>query len=188
MRGREKFDRYKIFFSLIEKIYRVFPVKIRKKSLERKRYSKGLVGIGIRYSILKSVAKSVGNNVSVFQGCYLLNPEYLKVGNNVSVQPNCYIDAEGNIDIGDNVSIAHGVSILSSTHNYEKLDMPIKEQGCTVRPVVIENDVWIGAKATILAGITVSSGAIIGAGAVVTHDVGKNQIVAGVPAKKIKER
>lgn len=188
MRGRDKFKKYKRIFLVIEKIYGIFPIGIRKKSLDRMRYSKGLIGIGLRYCILKAITTKIGDNVSVFQGCYLLKPEYLEIGDNVSIQPNCYIDAEGKVKIGNNVSIAHGVSILSSTHNYENPYLPIKEQGYTFKPVIIEDNVWIGAKVTILAGITVASGAVIGAGAVVTHDIGENEIVAGVPAKLIKKR
>jgi galactoside O-acetyltransferase len=61
-------------------------------------------------------------------------------------------------------------------------------QGCESAPVVIEDDVWLGANAVVLPGIRIGKGAIVGAGAVVTHDVEAMSIVAGVPARPIGKR
>jgi acetyltransferase-like isoleucine patch superfamily enzyme len=100
----------------------------------------------------------------------------------------CYVDATGGIAIGNDVSIAHGTSIMSTTHKYENIDIPIKDQGFNSSKTVIRNNVWIGAKATILSGILIESGSIVAANAVVTKDIAKNTVVGGVPAKIIKER
>lgn len=79
--------------------------------------------------------------------------------------------------------------ILTQNHNWENLNIPIMEQGYEERKnVYIEDDVWIGARVTILPGVTVGAHSIIGAGAVVTKDVPEYVIVAGVPAKVIKMR
>ena len=188
LRGRDKFNKYKTALIIIERFYRLLPLSFRKKSLVRRRNASGMLGIGLRYSILKSISDNIGDLISVFQGVYLLYPENLTIGSNVSIQPNCYIDAEGSIIIGNDVSIAHGATVLSTTHNFERKDLPIKEQGITMKKTIIEDDVWIGAKATIIAGVHINSGAIIGAGAVVTHDVGENEIVGGVPAKVLRKR
>ena len=77
---------------------------------------------------------------------------------------------------------------MSEEHIYIDRNLPIKDQGKTYAPVTIKDNVWIGAKATILSGVTIGTGAIVGAGAVVTKDVPENSIVAGVPARIIKNR
>ena len=117
-----------------------------------------------------------------------MNAANMELGSNVSIHPMCYLDASGGIRIGNDVSIAHGTSILSFEHRFDSLEIPIKDQEVDYRPVSIGNDVWIGAKATIVAGKTIGTGSIIGANSVVTHDVDTYVIVAGSPAREIKKR
>ena len=89
--------------------------------------------------------------------------------------------------IGDDVMMGPNVSIYTRNHAFERTDVPMNTQGVSdEKIVVIENDVWIGANSIILPGVTVSKGAIIGAGAVVTKDVPEYAIVGGNPAKVIK--
>ena len=152
------------------------------------RRTKGHKGLVLRYALLKTLARSCGDNISIHPDVYLFSVNQLKIGNNVSIHPMCYIDATGGIDIGNDVSIAHASTILSTTHTFDELDMPIKDQAVEKRKTIIEDNVWIGAKSTILCGNTVYSGSVIAAGAVVTHDIPMNTIVAGVPARVIKER
>ena len=100
----------------------------------------------------------------------------------------CYIDATGEIEIGDDVSVAHGSTILSSNHIYKDIDIPIKDQGMENRRTIICNNVWLGAKSTILGGVVIQSGNVVAAGAVVTKNFEKNSVLAGVPAKIIQRR
>ena len=137
--------------------------------------------------MLKTLA-DIGDNVSINPNIYIFNPENLSIGNNVSIHPMCYIQASGGIKIGNDVSIAHGVTLLSESHRFSNLNIPIKDQGLDYKETIIQSNVWIGAKASILAGVTVKSGSIIGAGAVVTKEVEEYSIVGGVPAKVIKSR
>lgn len=150
--------------------------------------SRGNKGLVIRYILLKTIAKDCGDNVSIHPSVYLLNPQNIHIGNNVSIHPMCYLDATGGIYIDRDVSIAHGVTIMSTTHTYDDLAIPIKDQPFEVLQTTIEENVWIGAKATILAGIKIGSGSIVGANCVVTKLVPPDVIVAGVPAKIIKKR
>ena len=177
MRGREKFKKAKGLISILVGFYSA-----------HHRNTKGNKGIAIRYALLKTLAESVGENVSVQPDIYILNPAHLKIGNNVSIHPFCYFECIGGISIGDNVSIAEGTSIISFEHNYDDISVPIKDQGITRKPINIAEDVWIGARATVLSGIEVKHGSIIAAGAVVTSDVKEYSIVGGVPAKEIKSR
>lgn len=92
------------------------------------------------------------------------------------------------VDIGDDVRIAGHVWIGTSNHAFDALDRPIAQQGAYHLPVRIEDDVWIGEKATILPGVTVGRGSIVAAGAVVTRDLPPFSVAGGVPAKVIKRR
>jgi len=97
------------------------------------------------------------------------------------------IDVEEKISIGNHVLIAPGVFITDHAHNI-KAGVLIDAQGCKSSPVCIADDVWLGANAVILPGVSIGRGAVVGAGAVVTKDVGENTIVVGVPAKVLRKR
>ena len=180
MRGRDKFAKIKPIINALAKMYSILPQSIRLKIMANIRKK--------RYALLKTLAKSVGDNVSVFPDVYLQNVQELEIGNNVSFQPMVYIEAYGGVKIGDDVSFAEGASLFSVNHGFKDLNKPIKDQPLTSLPIEIENNVWIGAKATILGGVRVASGTIVAAGAVVNKDTEKNATVAGVPARVIKIR
>ena len=91
------------------------------------------------------------------------------------------------VRIGAHVLIGPGVFITDHGHNLEA-GRPIGSQGCSSEPVDVDDDVWLGAHAVILPGVHIGSGAVVGAGAVVTRDVAPSTIVAGVPARVIRER
>ena len=92
------------------------------------------------------------------------------------------------IMIGENTMIAANVHIRTKMHIFDRIDIPMIEQGEREDDIYIGNNVWIGFGAQILCGITIGDGAIVGAGAVVTKDVPSYSIVGGVPAKIIRMR
>lgn len=187
--GRNIFLRYKILINLCVNLIKIFPVKIRKNLLILVRNIKGIIGIGIRYILFKSLAGRCGDNIVIKENVYLFAPERMYIGNNVSIHPMCYIQpGEAKIVIGDNVSIAHSTTIIAESHSYKETDIPIKYQHMISQDVIIEDNVWIGAKCTILMGKIIHKGSIVGANSVVTHNIDENTIVAGNPAKKIKSR
>ena len=94
----------------------------------------------------------------------------------------------GPVTIGNHVNLAQNVTVTGPNHNYQDAEKMIDEQGVSTQPVVIEDDVWIGYNAIILGGVTIGTGAVIAAGAVVTENVEPYSIVGGVPAKLIKKR
>lgn len=188
MRGRDKFKKFKPAINLLVKIYSILPRGMRNRKMARLRKKTGNIALVKRYALLKTLAKSVGDNVSVFPDVYLQNVQEMEVGNNVSFQPMVYIEAYGGVKIGDDVSLAEGASLFSVNHGFEDLDTPIKDQPLTALPIEVESNVWIGAKATVLGGVKIASGTIVAAGAVVSKDTEKNSTVAGVPAKAIKLR
>ncbi|MHB1319470.1 MAG: acyltransferase, partial [Anaerolineae bacterium] len=96
--------------------------------------------------------------------------------------------AGGGIRIGDNALIGESVNLHAEQHVCADATRPIREQGVRYAEIVIDDDVWIGSRATILAGVTIGKGAVVGAGAVVTHSVGPLAIVAGIPARVVGQR
>lgn len=93
----------------------------------------------------------------------------------------------GPVNIGHHVNLAQGITVTALNHNFEDSEKKIDEQGVCTTPVVIEDDVWIGANAVILPGVRVGTHSVVAAGAVVTKDVPPHSIVAGIPAKIIKK-
>ncbi|MCW2278077.1 acetyltransferase-like isoleucine patch superfamily enzyme [Heliophilum fasciatum] len=187
-RNRDKYKKYGFFIWFLSRIIRILPIHARIFYINRLNRRSGKIAIGLRYAALRTIARECGENVAIDEGVILYNPENLKLGNNISINQFCYLQARGGITIGDNVSIGHMVTIMSSEHVFTDIHKPIKDQGIQVKSVVIENNVWIGAKATIMMGVHIGQGAIIAAGAVVTKDVAPNTIVGGVPARVIRKR
>ncbi len=93
----------------------------------------------------------------------------------------------GPVEIGNNVNLAQGITVTALNHNFSDTNKRIDEQGVSTNPVTIEDDVWVGANAVILPGVTIGEHCVVAAGAVVTKDVPPHSLVAGVPAKVIKE-
>ena len=110
------------------------------------------------------------------------------IGDRSGIGDYCSLFGQGGLTIGDDVMLASGVRILTAEHVTDRLDVPIRVQGETHAPTVLEDDVWIGANAVVLAGVRIGRGAIVAAGAVVTHDVAPYAVVAGVPARALKQR
>ncbi len=143
----------------------------------------------LRYKYYKLYLHDCG----FFSSFPLLNissPEKVSIGNNCSFNQNVIINASGGdrIIIGDNVLIGPNVVIRAADHIFDDLDIPINMQGHTSGKITIEDNVWIGANATITRDVIIGRGSVIGAGAVVTKDIPSNSVAVGVPARVIKSR
>lgn len=116
----------------------------------------------------------------------------IRLGDNVRVSEFSSIRTGENDDceitIGDNTIIGPNTTIVGRNHGFRRKDKLIKDQPFEDKGVVIGSDVWIGANAVVLPGVTIGDGAVVGAGSIVTHDVAKHEVWAGNPAKKIGER
>ena len=93
----------------------------------------------------------------------------------------------GPVTIGCHVNLAQGITVTALNHNFEDSDKRIDEQGVSTTPVTIGDDIWIGANAVVLPGVTIGAHSVVAAGAVVTKDIPPHSLVAGVPAKIIKQ-
>ncbi len=112
----------------------------------------------------------------------------LEIGENTYIGPSCYIGAGGGISIGKNVLMGACVHLLAENHQFENPAKNIREQGVSRKGIRIGDDVWIGNQSIILDGIQVGNGSVIAAGSVVTHDVAPFTVVAGNPARVLRER
>ena len=113
---------------------------------------------------------------------FVNHAEFVTVGKNVYVNHACSMLTLGTITIEDDVLIGPKANLLSEGHPLE----PNNRKAMIVKPIVIKRNAWIGAAATILPGVTVGENSIVAAGAVVNKDVPDNTVVAGIPAKVIK--
>jgi len=145
------------------------------------------LAVRLRRTMLAPLVKKMGRNVNIQPRVHIHPLWNLSIGNNSGIGENAWISAEDRVEIGDNVMIARELLIYTTNHESERGKLMI-EQPMRKAPVRISNDVWIGARVILLAGVTIGEGAIVGAGAVVTHDVEPYSIVGGVPARKIGER
>ena len=131
-----------------------------------------------------------GERVIIMDGFHAFHGRNIIIGSEVYIGRNAELHAGENstISIGDKTFFGPSVYIGTDNHNFKRTDIPMKEQGRTEKDVTLGSDVWIGAKAVILNGIAIGNGAIVAAGAVVTKDVEPYMIVAGVPARPVKNR
>jgi acetyltransferase-like isoleucine patch superfamily enzyme len=147
----------------------------------------GMNWLKLRRTLLSRMLGRRLLRVQIFADVFLEGVHGLSVGDGVSLNRGCHLSAGGGLSIGNNVSIGHGTTVLTSEHSFTNADMPIRDQPIAWAPVKIGNDVWIGARVVILAGVTLPDRTIVGAGAVVTKSVtGSGQILVGVPAKPLK--
>ncbi len=112
----------------------------------------------------------------------------LHIGHRTIFGHHCTLAARDSLIIGDDCLIAEMVSIRDHDHCFDQLDVPIREQGAVSAPIKIGRNVWLGAKVTVVKGITIGDNAIVGANAVVTKDIPANAIAVGIPARVIRMR
>lgn len=137
----------------------------------------------LRHAYYRNVLRyKLGPDCCIHMGCFFTG-EKVCIGANTIVNRGCYIDGRLGVTIGSNCSISPEVYILSMDHDPQSPDFA----SCGGLTTIGDN-VWIGARAIILGGITIGEGAVIGAGAVVTKDIAPWRIAVGNPAREIKDR
>jgi acetyltransferase-like isoleucine patch superfamily enzyme len=134
-------------------------------------------------------AKVVGEGCFYLDLIVWLSGDQIELGDRVGFNYGCYVNGYGGLVIGDDSNIGPLSMIHTANHNYSDITRPILEQGHTKRPVTIGAMVWIGMGCVVLPGVTIADGVIVGAGAVVAHDLLEpNTIAVGNPARVIKSR
>ena len=136
----------------------------------------------------------IGENTLVMHGSVLhvynfrgLPHAFIRIGRDSLVGEYSVIRGQGGVTIGDRVYTSPGTQIIAVNHIFNDPQRPFVEQGITAEGIVIEDDVWLGSNCVITDGVRVGNGSVVAAGAVVTKDVPPHTIVAGVPAKVLRE-
>lgn len=133
----------------------------------------------------KLILRQCGENVNIEKGASF--GKNVSLGDHSGIGVNAMISND--VTIGKNVMMGPECMIFTSNHRFEDTDVPMCQQGFSKpRPVVIEDDVWIGARVTILPGVKIGEGSVIGAGSVVTKEVPPYTVVGGNPARVLKRR
>jgi len=131
----------------------------------------------------------IDQNVTLLAGCWLSLPgdARIHIGRGVYINGNAMIHAYERIEIGEFTLVSRGALITDAIHRTEDPELPVQLQGMQVKgPTIIGRNVWIGANAAIMSGVTIGDRAVVGANSVVTRDVEPAMIVAGVPARVIR--
>lgn len=136
-----------------------------------------------------------GNNVTIGRGAQIVCTGVvankgvgLTIGNDSYIGAQSFIGSQGGIEIGNEVILGPGVKIFSENHNFENLEITIKNQGENRKGVIIKDNCWIGSAVIILDGVILESGTVVAAGSVITKSFPSNSVIGGIPAKIIKMR
>lgn len=137
---------------------------------------------------------TIGDDTIVMHGAVLhvynfrhLPQSGITIGRNSLIGEYSVIRGQGGVTIGDRVFTSPFTQIIAVNHVFDDPDRPFTEQGISAEGIVIEDDVWLGASVVVTDGVRIGKGAVVAAGAVVTKDVPPHTVVAGVPARIIRE-
>ena len=154
-----------------------------------------VLGDGVMLDGLSSKGLRLGRNVTIQRGAALLCTGVIArpglgitVGDRTGIGDHCFFWGQGGIEIGCDVLFGPGVRVFSENHRFDDPSNPINRQGEDRQPVAIGDNCWIGGGVTILAGVKIGHGCIIGAGSLVTKDLPPNSVAVGVPARVVRQR
>jgi acetyltransferase-like isoleucine patch superfamily enzyme len=141
-----------------------------------------------RLFFFKIIFKNIGKNFLIDYKTYFRYPKKISIGHNVSINRGCefyasFLVQEGYIKIGNDVTFSPHVKLFAIGHTYNNFGLED-----FAAPITIGNNVWIGANSTILPGVKIGDGAIIGAGSLVLKDIPSGTVSFGVPTKVVKQR
>jgi len=148
----------------------------------------GVVGFICRNIVLSLLCRNKKGMIWLQPEINLVHMNKLKLGSNVGVNSGTYINAIGGIEMGNFVLIGSNVTISSGVHPIEGIEPAIFSRPAIPKKIIIEDDCWIAAGASILPGVTLAKGTVVGANSVVTKDTEAYSVVVGAPARKVKSR
>ncbi len=152
------------------------------------RYIPGITGWVLRYYFYKLVLKKISGFCYIHTNVRFVHSYNIELGRRIGINYGCQFLGRGGIRIGNNCQFGPYVVVISYDHVYYERDITIDEQGYVYKPIIMEDDVWVGAHAVIMPGVVLKKGTVIGAGAVVTKSTEEYGIYVGNPAQFFKKR
>jgi acetyltransferase-like isoleucine patch superfamily enzyme len=146
------------------------------------------VALGTRVRFFGPVRVFIGSHSALFDDVIISGVGEVHIGDRSTIGHNSVLVSRERIQIGNDCMLAAFCYVLDVDHEFTGRDKPIAQQGLRIKPVVVGNDVWVGAGTFILRGVKIGDGAVVAANSVVTEDVPPYAVVAGCPAKVIKRR
>lgn len=147
-------------------------------------FNNGIVaGSSYKRFLLRAFGAKVGRGVVIKPSVNIKYPWFLRIADYAWIGENVWIDNLGCVDIGESACISQGALLLTGNHDYKKQGFNL-----IVRPIVIEDGAWIGAKAVVCPGVSCRSHSVLTVGSVATSDLDAYCIYQGSPAVKVKER
>jgi acetyltransferase-like isoleucine patch superfamily enzyme len=142
-------------------------------------------GIWVRERTLRRFFKQLGQHCTFHSNFRVTNPEKISIGNHCGFASGVFLTGGGGITIGNYVGIGPDSKVWSVNHRFTDPELPWMKQGYDHDPVVIEDDVWLGANVFIMPGVTIGRGAIVSAGTVLSKSVPAFAIAAGNPGRVV---
>ena len=137
----------------------------------------------LKAALLRWRGATIGVGLKTWRDVMVDDYRKLSIGDNVAISRSSMFVCLGGVTLGNDVIISYGCQILSAGHRIPPVGEAIRSSGIEIAPVVIEDDVWVCAGAIVLPGVTVGTGSVVAAGAVVNRDVPPFSIVGGAPAR-----
>lgn len=151
------------------------------------KYLPSPIGDALRYAVVRLFNANV-RTVWIHEGVTFRNLKGIRVGDGSSLNEFVFINGYGGVTIGKNVAVGAGCRFASFEHAFHGSRGPVIRLPIEKRPIVVEDEAYLGYGVTVLGNVTIGKGAVVGAGAVVTKDVPQYAIVCGVPAKIVGSR
>ena len=145
----------------------------------------GALGRSLRRTFMPFILRRLGADTEIQSGLRVTNPEHVSIGSNCNLAQGLFITGGGGVTIGDWVGFGPDTKIWSVNHRFADPDTPWLLQGWDKKPVVIEDDVWLGANVFVMPGVTIGKGAIVSAGTVVNRSIPPYAIVTGNPGRVV---
>ena len=142
-----------------------------------------------RGAVFRPFFAHAGARLRVHDGVTIKYPSEISLGDDVTINTGCFLVGLGGLTIGDNVMLGPGTKIVTTAHRFEQLDVPMQREPLETAEIVIGSDVWFGFDAKVMPGARIGDGAVIAAGAVVTAgEIPAFAVAAGVPARVVRTR
>lgn len=147
-----------------------------------------IINDNVTIVVEKNARLILGDSVFLGESCYIkCYGGVIEIGDNVSINSKSFLNGAGGLYIGSNTRIGTQTVIISSNHNFSDKDKLIKDQGTTCKGVYIAENIWLGARVTVLDGAVIQSSSVIGACSLVNKKLEASGVYVGIPVRFIKE-